>query len=97
MSNQRARTSWRQKLHAVTGDRDQESHALADTVQGAVASDGSMAVTPDEGKVESAARQAVADAHGDTGVAEEDAQTPDIAEPSTVVDAMAADDDGTRS
>lgn len=62
--------SFRQRLSWLTGDRDSEAEALADTV----AAPSSAGET-----VLAAAKKAVSEAHGDSSVAESDPVTSDVA------------------
>lgn len=72
-------TTLRQKLAWATGDRTQEAKALAKTVDDAGAP---------EAEVLAAAKQAVADAHGDSGVNENDPVTSDVAKPTDVLEKL---------
>lgn len=71
--------SFRQRLSWLTGDRDSEAEALADTVGAPPAA----AET-----VLAAARKAVSDAHGDSSVAESDPVSSDVANRDDVIEKL---------
>lgn len=73
--------SFRQRLSWLTGDRDREAKALADSIE--------PNHTANE-TVLAAAAQAVSDAHGDAHVEESDPLTSDVATPDDVVKQMQA-------
>jgi hypothetical protein len=73
------KTSWRQLLHFLTGDRHREGAALAETVKATLHPDPEQPASPVEiARIEQAAEQAVVEAHGDSVVADSDS---DGAEP----------------
>jgi hypothetical protein len=71
--------SFKQALAWATGDRDMEAKELAKKSTDENADDDETDLLP-------AAKAAVADAHGDTGVRADDAPTSDVATPTDVKD-----------